>query len=699
MATPVRVVSLIALLALFSTGAEAQPPPILIGEYGSMTGSEAHFGQTTHRGIMLAIEQKNAAGGVHGRMLEVRVYDDQGKSQEVGTAVTRLITNDRVVAVLGEVSSSLSIAGARVAQQYGVPMISPSSTASGVTEVGDMVSRACFIDAFQGYAAARFARDNLTLSRAAVLYDQATPYSKELYAVFAKDFEAMGGTIVTAEAYSGGDSDYSAQLTSIRAANPEIIYVPGYYTDVGNIHLQARKLGITQPLIGGDGWDSPELARIGGDTVDGSYFTSQYANEDERPEVQAYARAFRAKYDDTPDGLSALGYDAALVLIDALERTPSLEPKALARAIATTKDVKGVTGSITMDANRNPVKQAVIVKLQKGEIVYAGSVQPPDPNNPWRPTTTARAGEASSTGAGLSRFLQTLLDALAVGSLYALIALGYTMVYGILTFINFAHSDVFMTGAWISLTLAATMGHANVLVVLIAAMLVCGAMGFVIERFAYRPLRRAPRLNVLITAIGVSLLIQNVGQLPAVFGTQPKRMPALIDDHTLATLAGVQLRLVDLLVVTFAVLLMVALQYLVFGTKLGRAMRAVSYDMRSAALMGINVDRIVSFTFVTGSALAAAAGLLYAMKYPGLNQPAHATWVLLGLKAFVAAVVGGIGNVRGAVLGGLLIGFVELFGAAYLSPHLRDLYVFALLIGVLLFKPTGILGRATVEKV
>ncbi len=699
MATPVRVVSLIALLALLSADAQAEPAPILIGEYGSMTGSEAHFGQTTHRGIMLAVEQKNAAGGVHGRRLEVRVYDDQGKSQEVGTAVTRLITNDKVVAVLGEVSSSLSIAGARVAQQYGVPMISPSSTASGVTEVGDMVSRACFVDAFQGYAAARFARDNLALSRAAVLYDQATPYSKELYAVFAKDFEAMGGTIVTAEAYSGGDSDYSAQLTSIKAANPEIIYAPGYYTDVGNIHLQARKLGLMQPFIGGDGWDSPELARIGGDTVNGSYFTSQYANEDQRPEVQAYAKAFRAKYNETPDGLSALGYDAALVLIDALERTPSLDPKELARAIATTKDLSGVTGTITMDANRNPVKEAVIVKLDHGEIVYAGRVQPPDPDNPWRGTSIAKADGRATSGAGLSRFLQTLLDALAVGSLYALIALGYTMVYGILTFINFAHSDIFMTGAWVSLTLATGMGSANVLVVLVGAMLVCGLMGFAIERFAYRPLRRAPRLNVLITAIGVSLLIQNVGQLPGVFGTQPKRMPALIEDQTLATLAGVHLRLVDALVVTLAVVLMLALQYLVFGTKLGRAMRAVSYDMRSAALMGINVDRVVSFTFVTGSALAAAAGLLYAMKYPGLNQPAHATWVLLGLKAFVAAVVGGIGNVRGAVAGGLLIGFVELFGAGYLSPHLRELYVFALLIAVLLFKPSGLLGRATVEKV
>ena len=307
----------------------------------------------------------------------------------------------------------------------------------------------------------------------------------------------------------------------------------------------------------------------------------------------------------------------------------------------------------------------------------------------------------------MTKFLQTLVDAVAVGSLYALIALGYTMVYGILTFINFAHSDVFMMGAWFSYVVARSAGwidsaHSPVgaaVIVLIAAMAICGVVGYAIERLAYRPLRKAPRLNVLITAIGVSLFLENTGQLPAFFGTQPQRMPELFEDRTLFTLATVQVRLVDVLVILVAVGLMRALQWLVFRTKLGRGMRAVSFDTRVASLMGVNVDFVVSFTFVVGSSLAAAAGFLYAMKYPGLNQPAAATWILLGLKAFVAAVIGGIGNVRGAMVGGLLIGFVEQFGAAYLSPHLRDIYVFTLLIAVLLFKPTGILGRATVEKV
>ena len=311
----------------------------------------------------------------------------------------------------------------------------------------------------------------------------------------------------------------------------------------------------------------------------------------------------------------------------------------------------------------------------------------------------------------MTKLIQTLMDGFAVGSLYALIALGYTMVYGILKFINFAHGDVFVLGAWISWVVAArllqvsfetagTAGWWVAPVVLVAAMAFCAVTGFLIERLAYRPLRNAPRLNVLITAIGVSLLLQNTGQLRVFFGPYPKRMPTLVPEVNLAEFAGVKLPLVDVLVAGLAVLLMLTLEWLIFRTKLGRAMRAVSYNIQNAALMGINVNAVISFTFVLGSSLAAAAGFLYTMKYPaGLKQPADTSWVMLGLKAFVAAVVGGIGNVRGAMFGGILIGLLEFFGVAYLDPLYRDVYVFSLLILVLLLRPTGLLGRATVEKV
>jgi len=308
----------------------------------------------------------------------------------------------------------------------------------------------------------------------------------------------------------------------------------------------------------------------------------------------------------------------------------------------------------------------------------------------------------------MDQFLQTLKDGLAIGSLYALIALGYTMVYGILKFINFSHSDVVVLGAWLSLTIARAMERAlgwqsapwwAGLLVLLAAMALCGLAGFLIERLAYKPLRRAPRLNVLITAIGVSLFLQNLGQLEGVFGTRPANIPRLLPDTTLLSVGQVNLYVMDVVGLGTAVVLMVGLEWLVFHTKLGRAMRAVSHNPANASLMGIPVDRVISFTFVTGAVLAAAGGFLWAVKYEQIKQTADTSWVLLGLKAFVAAVVGGIGNVRGAMLGGLAIGLLEFFGAAYLKSSLADVYVFGLLIAVLLFRPGGILGKATVEKV
>ena len=322
----------------------------------------------------------------------------------------------------------------------------------------------------------------------------------------------------------------------------------------------------------------------------------------------------------------------------------------------------------------------------------------------------------------MSEFVQTLITALAIGSLYALIALGYTMVYGILKFINFAHSDIVVLGAWSSYKLAIWILPAIGLdplnlkapppfwvpaVVMLAAMVLCGAVGFAIERLAYRRLRRAPRLNVLITAIGVSLLLQNFGQLSFIFGASPQSMPQLMPNLELFSFSfgegesaqRVVIGLIDVVIFSLATILMLLMQYLVFRTKLGVAMRAVSFNTDTAALMGIHVDRVISFTFVFGSVLAAAAGFLLVMKYTSMNQPAHATWVLLGLKAFVAAVIGGIGNVRGAVLGGFVIAFVEQFGAFYISSAYRDVYVFALLIVILLVKPSGLLGTPVREKV
>jgi branched-chain amino acid transport system substrate-binding protein len=356
------------------TGSAAPTGAILIGEYGSMTGAEATFGQSTHNGIMLAVEERNAAGGVKGRKIAVKNYDDAGKTQEAGNAVTRLITQDNVVAILGEVASSLSLAGGAVAQEKGVPMISPSSTNEEVTELGDMISRVCFVDGFQGYVAAKFARENLKAAKVAILTDKSSAYSVGLANEFQKAFTGMGGKIVTQQTYNKGDVDYGAQLTSIRGESPDAVFLPGYYTDVGNIAIQARKLGIKAPFLGGDGWDSPQLAAIGGKAIEGSYYSNHYSHEEQRPEVQEFVAKYQKKYGAVPDGLAALGYDAARVLFDAMERAPSLDGKPLAAAIAETKDFPGVTGKITIDENRNAKKAAVVLQMKDGKPTFAASI-------------------------------------------------------------------------------------------------------------------------------------------------------------------------------------------------------------------------------------------------------------------------------------------------------------------------------------
>jgi len=293
----------------------------------------------------------------------------------------------------------------------------------------------------------------------------------------------------------------------------------------------------------------------------------------------------------------------------------------------------------------------------------------------------------------LEQFVQQLINGLSLGAIYALIALGYTMVYGILRLINFAHGDVYMVGAfvgyyvvrWLSPSVGSGLG--GLLVALAASMVACGVLGFAIERAAYRPLRKAPRLNSLITAIGVSLLLENLAQI--VFGADPKAFPALIERSTftigIATISNIQV-----IVLATAVTLTVALEFIVHRTRMGTAMRALSFSHDAAGLMGININRVISFTFVLGSALAAAAGILVGL-YNQKIDPLMG--IMPGLKAFVAAVLGGIGNIPGAILGGLIMGVAETLTVGYLSSTYRDAITFVILVAVLLFRPTGLLGK------
>ena len=301
----------------------------------------------------------------------------------------------------------------------------------------------------------------------------------------------------------------------------------------------------------------------------------------------------------------------------------------------------------------------------------------------------------------MDEFLQQIINGLSLGAIYALIALGYTMIYGVLRFINFAHGDVFMVGAYIGYYGYASVfpllgdGIGTAAAILLMAMVGCGLLGVLIEFLAYRPLRNRPKLTVLITAIGVSLFLEYTGQLPAVFGADYKTYPTLLPSESI-NFAGLTLTSIDLIIFGVAIGLMLLLRVIVNNTKIGTAMRAVSMNLGAASLMGINTNRVISFTFFLGSALAGAGATLYAMSYPKINP---LLGIIPGLKAFVAAVLGGIGNIPGAAAGGFLIGIAETITAGYISPAFRDAIVFGILILILVFKPSGLFGRGGAEKV
>jgi len=356
---------------------------IPVGEVESMTGSEATFGTSTHAGIELAIREINANGGIGGKPIQLITLDDQGKPDEAAIAVQRLISEDRVVAILGEVASSRSLAMAPIADRNQVPMITPSSTNPEITKkdgvVRPYVFRVCFISPFQAKVAAVFAYRSLKARRAAILRDMRSDYSVDLAKDFQQDFTAMGGAIVEDESYSAGDSDFKSQLTAIRAAKPaaQVIFIPGYYTEVGLIARQARELGMQVPLVGGDGWDSPKLTEIGGAALNGSYYVNHYSQDDKSARVQDFVTQFKtANGGEVPDSLAAMGFDAARVLAGAMEKAKSLTPQDIRDAIALTKDFPGVTGKISINEDHDAVKPAMIQKVADGRVRYEATINP-----------------------------------------------------------------------------------------------------------------------------------------------------------------------------------------------------------------------------------------------------------------------------------------------------------------------------------
>ena len=372
-----KIFALLAIsLFVFSCTKKTNENEILIGSYSSNTGATATFGVFQLRGTEMAINEINAAGGINGKKIKHINYDNKSDANETLAVVNRLISQDKVVAILGEATSGRSKIGAQVAQQHKVPMLSSSATNPDVTKVGNYIFRACFIDPFQGMVMAKFMTENLKLKKAAILRDIKNDYSVGLSDIFAEKLKAAGGEIITDISYQEGDIDFKSQLTAIKAKNVEAIFVPGYYNEVALIAKQAKELGMTMPLLGGDGWSSPKLYEIAKEAINGNYFSNHYTTESKDPKTVNFVKAFKAKFNEDADVMAALAYDAVYLMAEAIKNSKEVTSENIRIELSKIKDFHGVTGQMSMDENRNAVKSAVVVQVQGTEYKFITSVTP-----------------------------------------------------------------------------------------------------------------------------------------------------------------------------------------------------------------------------------------------------------------------------------------------------------------------------------
>lgn len=375
--------AMLAIAGCGGGGDTKQADVIKLGANLEMTGGNATFGQSASNGAKLAIKEVNAKGGVLGKQITLTVADNKSEAAEAANAMQKLISQDKVVAIIAPIASSSVIAGAQVLQDSKVPAISPTASNPKVTvdpangKVRDFVFRAAFIDPFQGSVMANFASKSLKAKTAALYIDNSSDYAKGLGQFFKETFVKAGGKIVSEEAYLQKDTDFKATLTKIKAANPDVIFAPGYYQEVGMLIKQARELGVTVPVLGGDGWDSAKLPEIAGAAaLNNSFFSNHYSPDDNSPAVKAFVENYKKEYNQTPDAFAALSYDATMMVIKAIERAKSADPVKIKDELAKTKDYSAVSGNISLNETHDAVKSAVIIEMKDGKQTFKEKVNP-----------------------------------------------------------------------------------------------------------------------------------------------------------------------------------------------------------------------------------------------------------------------------------------------------------------------------------
>ena len=675
-----------------ATGAAQAERIVRIGSVAPLTGPQAHLGRDNDNGVRLAIEQANARGIVLGGekvRIEVISEDDQA-DPKTATIVAQKLIDSGVVAVVGHLNSGTTIPASKRYHEAGIAQISPSATAIAYTAQGyGNAFRVMANDSQQGGALGRFAVEQLKARRIAVVDDR-TAYGQGLADEFEKAARAAGGNIVGREYTTDRATDFTAILTSLKGRGPDVIFFGGMDAQGAPMARQMLALGLQAVLMSGDGLQSAEFLKLAGRAAEGVIASTPGLPPAQMPGGEAFRRDFVVRY-GIIQNYAPYAFDAAATLVAAMEQAGSAEPGRIVAALRTIER-DGVTGPLAFDEKGDIRGGAVtLYRVAQGQWQVVEAAPP-------LPASEAAPGPAAV-------FVQQLVNGLTVGAIYALVALGYTMVYGILGLINFAHGEVAMMGAMIAVSVVAALGGAlpggwALAAGIGIAALACMALSASIERVAYRPLRKAPRLAPLITAIGVSIVLQNVAML--VWGRQYRTMPETLDNSPFLLL-GAAISPLQLLILAGTASVLAALWWLVHRTRLGRSMRATAQNRDAAQLMGVDTDGVIRATFVIGAALGAFAGVMVSAYY-GLAH--YYMGFMLGLKAFSAAVLGGIGNLGGAVLGGLLLGVIESFGAGYigwltggfLGSHYQDVFAFVVLIIVLVLRPSGLLGSKGADR-
>ncbi|MBP2642361.1 MAG: hypothetical protein H6Q67_248 [Firmicutes bacterium] len=376
------VIAMMIAMLVAGCGGASTANEIKIGVDAELTGGVASYGQSAVNGIKLAVKEINANGGVNGKQLVLVTADNKSELSEAVNAMTKLISQDQVKAVLGPIVSANVLAASRVATENRIPIITPTGTNPKITvddngKVQEYVFRSCFIDPFQGTVMANFASKTLKVKNAAIYMDSSSDYAKGLADQFEKTFAANGGQIIAHEAYLAKDQDFKATLTKIKATNPDVIFIPGYYQEIGLIVKQARELGITVALLGGDGWDSPQLLEIAGAApLNNCFFSNHYSPEDKDPKTVQFIEAYKKEYNQNPEAFAALGYDAVMMLADAIKRANSDDPEKIKEALAAIQNLAGASGNITLNAQHDPIKSAVVLELKDGKASFREKVNP-----------------------------------------------------------------------------------------------------------------------------------------------------------------------------------------------------------------------------------------------------------------------------------------------------------------------------------